>query len=320
MTEKNPFEHKRALAGGGSLRCEDWEELLADALDGQLPAATREQFDAHGAACRVCAELLAQARQGQEWLHFLDDEPEAPAGMVARILEKTSGAAVGVPVAQGGPIPVAPHVLGLPVRHVAWDTRMLMTVAMAFFSIALTLNLVGIRLSDVRLADLTPASLEMTLTRGFYGAKGSLVRYYDNLRLVYEVESKMRDLRQREEMQRTSPQTVPANPQGNGHKNGGKLAPSAKVPVGGELLGETEEAGLDGRSAGPSASLALLASVGMTRNLGDMEGSGFSAALRRSRDDRFEGNEEVRARGSGTLEVGEVVAVFWKVVREGGLA
>ena len=188
MTEKNFFEHKRALAGGGSLSCEDWEELLADALDGQLPAASREQFEAHGASCAVCAELLAQARQGQEWLQFLDYEPEVPAGMVARILEKTSGAAAGVPLAEGGPIPVAPHVLGLPVRRVVWDTRMLMTVAMAFFSIALTLNLVGIRLSDVRLADLTPASLEMTLTRGFYGAKGSLVRYYDNLRLVYEVE------------------------------------------------------------------------------------------------------------------------------------
>lgn len=286
MTEMNPLEHKRALAGGGPLRCEDWEELLADALDGQLPTATREQFEAHGAACRVCAELLAQARQGQEWLQFLDDEPEAPAGMVARILEKTSGAAAGVPLAEGGPIPVGPHVLGLPVRRVVWDTRMLMTVAMAFFSIALTLNLVGIRLTDVRLADLTPASLEMTLTRGFYGAKGSLVRYYDNLRLVYEVESKMRDLRQREEMQRGKPQQreVPANP--NGHKNGGKLVPSAKVPVGGELWGEPEVA-------------SVRRSAISVQNAGDQK------------------QAEAGAGGSG---LGEVIAVFWEVGQEGGLA
>jgi hypothetical protein len=286
MTEKNPFEHKRALAGGGSLSCEDWEELLADALDGQLPTATREQFEAHGAACRVCAELLAQARQGQEWLQFLDDEPEAPAGMVARILEKTSGAAAGLPLAEGGPIPVGPHVLGLPVRRVVWDTRMLMTVAMAFFSIALTLNLVGIRLTDVRLADLTPASLEMTLTRGFYGAKGSLVRYYDNLRLVYEVESKMRDLRQREEMQRGKPQQreVPANP--NGHKNGGKLVPSAKVPVGGELWGEPEVA-------------SVRRSAISVQNAGD---------------------QEQAEAGAGDSGLGEVIAVFWEVGQEGGLA
>ena len=292
MTEKNPFEHKRALAGGGSLSCEDWEELLADALDGQLPATTREQFEAHGAGCPVCAELLARARQGQQWLEFLDGEPEVPAGMVARILEKTSGAAAGIPLAQGGPIPVAPHVLGLPVRRVVWDTRMLMTVAMAFFSIALTLNLVGIRLTDVRLADLTPASLEATLTRGFYGAKGSVVRYYDNLRLVYEVESKMRDLRQREEMQRSKPQQqVPANPQGN--KNGGKLAPSAKVPVGGELWGETVVAGLRDQEAGVQRSAIS------NQNAGDQE--------------------QVEA-GVGGSGLGEVLAVFWKVGQEGGLA
>ena len=36
------------------------------------------------------------------------------------------------------------------------EPRLLMTAAMAFFSIALTLNLTGIRLSAVRLADLRP--------------------------------------------------------------------------------------------------------------------------------------------------------------------
>jgi hypothetical protein len=101
-----------------------------------------------------------------------------------------------------------------------------MTAAMAFFSIALTLNLAGVRLTNLRLSDLTPASLEMNLTRQFYGAKGSLVRYYDNLRLVYEVESKMREIRRVEDTQQSQPeqkQEVPANPSGNGHKNGGKL-------------------------------------------------------------------------------------------------
>ena len=36
------------------------------------------------------------------------------------------------------------------------EPRLLMTAAMAFFSIALTLNLTGVRLSAVRLADLRP--------------------------------------------------------------------------------------------------------------------------------------------------------------------
>lgn len=250
MTERNPFEHKQALAGGGSLSCDEWEMLLAESVDGLLPTEQRIAFDAHGTACPVCAELLKQAQQGREWLHFLEEEPEIPTGMMDRILSKTSGAAAGAPLAIGGGVAthIPVHLLGVPLRRSMWDSRMMMTVAMAFFSLALTLNvalnLAGVRLTSLKLSDLTPASMEMNLTQQFYGAKKSLVQYYDNLRLVYEVESKMRDLRRNEEMQqsapRPQPQTVPQNPRGNGHKNGGKLEPSAPIPQTGTLWGAPE--------------------------------------------------------------------------------
>lgn len=260
MTERNPFEHEPALAGGGSLSCEAWEVLLAEAVDGLLPSEARSPFEAHSADCRVCAELLKQAQQGREWLHFLEDEPAVPAGMMDRILGKTSGAAAGGPLAVGGGVAshIPVHLLGVPLRRSMWDSRMMMTVAMAFFSLALTLNvalnLAGVRLTNLRLADLTPASMEMNLTQQFYGAKKSLVQYYDNLRLVYEVESKMRDLRRNEEMQQSTPQprqqTVPANPRGNGHKNGGKLEPSTAMPRTGRLWGAPELASATVASAG----------------------------------------------------------------------
>jgi len=247
MAERDLFEHRRPLGGSGSLSCDEWELLLTESLDGLLPAGQRADFDAHAAGCSVCAELLEQARQGREWLRFLGPEPEVPAGMVERIVGKTSGSIVaGHPLAAGGAaIPATPHVLGLPVRRVMWDSRMLMTAAMAFFSIALTLNLAGVRLTNLRLSDLTPASMEMNLTRQFYDAKGSVVRYYDNLRLVYEVESRMRDLRRSEQMRQAAPEqkTAPANPSGNSHKNGGKLEPSTKAPLKGALWGSPELAG-----------------------------------------------------------------------------
>jgi hypothetical protein len=250
MKERNPFGQKPAEAGRGPLRCEEWEALLTEALDGLLKADERATFDAHGAECAVCAQLLKHAKQGQEWLQYLGAEPEVPSDLVERIVGKTSGSVVGGPLALAGAASVAApaHLLGLPVRRVMWDTRMLMTAAMAFFSIALTLNLAGVRLTNLKLSDLTPASLEVNLTRQFYGAKGSLVRYYDNLRLVYEVESKMRDLRRSEQMQQPPQQQpqqqreAPANPSGNGHKNGGKLEPATKIPQEGLLWGGPEMA------------------------------------------------------------------------------
>ena len=246
MTERNPFEHKpggpgkESLKQSGALTCEDWEMLLAESLDGLLPAGQCAAFDAHSTECQVCAQLLTDAKQGQEWLGFLEAEPEVPSDLVERIVGKTSGTVAGGPLALPGaaPMAIAPHVLGIPVRRVMWDTRMVMTAAMAFFSIALTLNLAGVKLTNLKLADLTPASMETNLTRQFYDAKKSVAQYYDNLRLVYEVESKMREIRRTEEMQQAQPkQEVPANPQGNGHKNGGKLEPTPKIPQEGAFYG-----------------------------------------------------------------------------------
>ena len=248
MSERNPFEqHPKGLEridrAGRELRCEEWEALLADALDGVMPASDGASFEAHSKECEACAGLLAQSRQGQEWMRFLHHEPEMPADLMERILGRTSGAVAERPLAvYGAPIPAGgAHVLVLPRRRFVWDTRLMMTAAMAFFSIALTLNLAGVRLTDLRLSDLTPANLENSLTRGFYGAKTQVVRYYDNLRFVYEVESKMRELRRDEDAQRPAPlpqQKAPApqnaDPSGtkpaNGHKNGGKLEPAPGVP------------------------------------------------------------------------------------------
>ena len=74
--------------------------------------------------------------------------------------------------------------------HTMLQPRLAMTAAMAFFSIALTLNLTGIHLNQLRASDLKPSSI----MRSCYEAKAKVVRYSDNLRVVYELESRVRDL------------------------------------------------------------------------------------------------------------------------------
>jgi hypothetical protein len=244
MSERNPFDQQpkgtRDAHDSRDLRCEEWETLLADALDGLLPAMDSAMFTAHCGTCAMCAQLLAEAKQGREWMQFLHEEPEIPGDLIERIVSKTSGAVADRPLAvYGAPIPVGTNVLGMPPRRMVWDTRLMMTAAMAFFSIALTLNLVGVRITDLRLSSFTPASMESSLTRQFYGAKSQMVRYYDNLRFVYEVESKVRELRRDEETtrppaqprqeQKPSSENNPAPP--SGHKTGGKLEAVPAVPA-----------------------------------------------------------------------------------------
>src|SRR5882757_4763437 len=108
MSERNPFEPKAAgPAGTGTLLCEEWEALLADALDGSLPPGDAAAFQTHQASCAACLDLFTRARQGQEWMQFLHTEPPVPSDLVTKILASTSGATtveiVGAALAQTKP-------------------------------------------------------------------------------------------------------------------------------------------------------------------------------------------------------------------------
>ncbi|MGA3263084.1 MAG: zf-HC2 domain-containing protein [Terracidiphilus sp.] len=188
--------------------CAQWEMLLADALDGRLRPEDQAVFTAHRSGCPACAALFEEARRGREWLEFLSPEPEVPAGLLDRILAQTGPGQI-----EGfGLMPADSNVLQIPqpwqrpgfmgnLRRFA-EPRLLMTAAMAFFSIALTLNLTGVRLSSLRLAGLRPTAVRSFpnaarsfLERRLTVASTPVIRYYDHSRFVYEVQSRMRELR-----------------------------------------------------------------------------------------------------------------------------
>jgi hypothetical protein len=218
-------ESKFGKKPGSTLKCEEWEALLTDALDGLLPAREAASFTAHSETCANCGDLLAHAKQGQEWLGYLHAEPEIPAGLIGKILEQTVGAgSVPLPViaagAGGGAVAVS-----TPWRRNFHETRLLMTIAMAFFSIALTLDLAGIKPGNFRLSDLRPSQISSALSRQYFGAQKQVVHYYYNLRFMYQLQSRMRELRRNVESQ---PQQQPSNqkqqeqqkPSGTGNKDG----------------------------------------------------------------------------------------------------
>ena len=110
------------------------------------------------------------------------------------------------------------------------EPRLMMTAAMAFFSIALTLNLTGVRLSDLRLSNLRPTAVRSFMERRLTMASTPIIRYYDHLRLVYEVQSRMRELRRTNagrgrrrisSSNNTQPATPGESKQNPPHKDGG---------------------------------------------------------------------------------------------------
>lgn len=214
-----------------SPECGHWETLLADALDGLLRPEEEATFAAHMATCVACTALFEEARRGREWLEFLSPEPEVPAGLLDKILAQTGPGQVagyGIVPSNGSVMPMPqpwqkPGFMGQ-IRRFA-EPRLLMTAAMAFFSIALTLNLTNVRISSLRLSDLRPTAVRSFVERRVTMASTPVIRYYDHLRFIYEMESRMRELRRTSEDGSNQARPKDASPgeskQNPGRKDGG---------------------------------------------------------------------------------------------------
>jgi hypothetical protein len=78
-----------------------------------------------------------------------------------------------------------------PVFAVVRQPRFAMSFGMAFFSVSMVLNLAGVKVSDLRHVDLHPSAI----VRGYHMTTGKVVKYYENIRFVYQIESKVREIK-----------------------------------------------------------------------------------------------------------------------------
>ena len=182
------------------MRCAEFEALLTEAVEGGLSAQLMQLFRGHAQTCPQCRALFAEASTGYESLRSLV-EIEPPTSLLHDILAATSEAdkaeKAATPSAwQRFREQLAPYFA--PVFGNLMQPRVAGSGAMAFFSLTLLLNITGVRVTDVKRVDLTPHAIKTNVERTYIQASARVVKYYDSLRFVYEVESKLRDLRQAE--------------------------------------------------------------------------------------------------------------------------
>jgi len=87
----------------------------------------------------------------------------------------------------------------------------MMSFGMIFFSFSLALNAAGVKPADVAKVDLRPSALR----HAYNDAQIKVVKYYDNIRFVYEIESKVRELKRANTPAEPGPQQQKENRKNN---------------------------------------------------------------------------------------------------------
>src|SRR5258707_1532640 len=176
------------------MQCAEFDALLSQAIDGTLAGERLAAFEAHGHECQLCGPLLQEAEAGRSWLKSLE-EVEPPPDLVTSILLRTTGLAPAHHHVAGMPatswmdrLRELAAMIASPVVAAARQPRFAMSFGMAFFSLSVTLSMAGVKLSDLRHLDLRPSAIR----RSYYQTSGRLVRYYENIRFMYEVEYRWR--------------------------------------------------------------------------------------------------------------------------------
>ncbi|HYX51833.1 MAG TPA: hypothetical protein VE783_00160 [Candidatus Limnocylindrales bacterium] len=178
--------------------CTQFEALLAEALDnlGSLRPEVQREFEAHRLSCGNCGPLWAEVREGMLMLDALE-EVEPPKNLVHNILAATSHAQAGAAGTAGAAVrqPVRKGWLAWASVRPVLSSRFAMSFGMAFFSIGLTLSALGVNMKDVGKMVAHPTMLRKTVVLQYTSVEARVQRYYDNLRLVYEVETRVQGLK-----------------------------------------------------------------------------------------------------------------------------
>src|SRR5262249_4966068 len=183
--------------GQNAIQCSQFEGMLSDALDGILSEEAKGVFEAHAAGCSVCGPMLAEARQGMLWMQGLEDL-EPPKNLVHNILAATSAAQADEKAAPRHSKPNLAIRVWKPIRGALasmMQPKFATSFSMAFFSLSLTLTLAGVKLKDLIHMDWHPSAVGRAIVLEYTQVESKVVRYYKNMRLVYEIESQVHELK-----------------------------------------------------------------------------------------------------------------------------
>jgi hypothetical protein len=161
--------------------CEQTELLLTDYLDGLLQPEQRHAFDLHVHSCERCAPLVAGVTETIGNLHALP-QLELPPRFVYNVLDATLGPREAVT----GWAAVRAWVRGVASPRFAYGALSLAATYLMIVTIS------GVNWKKPKLADLSPVNVSRNVNRRVQMGYARSTKYFSDLRVVYEIQSKLR--------------------------------------------------------------------------------------------------------------------------------
>jgi len=206
------------------MNCVEFEVQLSDYLDGVLGEGDRRVLESHAGECSVCGELMQDARVAVRFMERVS-EVELPPELVTRIVYHAPNGRLRHPLERRSLFGSAFSKWLQPVLQ----PRFAMGMAMTILSFAMLGRCTGVTVNKISPTDLSPVKVWGDLEDKVLRTRDRATKYYENLRLVYEVKSRLKDL---EEQQDAARENVAAP--GRGAAASGNSQSGTSTPEGGK--------------------------------------------------------------------------------------
>ena len=174
------------------MTCAELEILLCDYVDGTLRAEQRTTLESHLAECSACAQMARDVAGVTAFIETVAPA-EPPAELLTRILHH---APQGRQEDTGSPS-WGKRLLGGWMESVL-QPRYVMGMAMTILSFSMLARFAHIEPRQLRPSDLDPVKVWQSIDDRSHRAWDRGVKYYDNLRLVIEIQSRLKEWSEQE--------------------------------------------------------------------------------------------------------------------------
>ncbi len=201
------------------MTCAQFEISFSDYLDGTLPAAEAVALEQHMAGCASCRALGDEISAAVRILRQVEDV-EAPADLITRIAYQAPLGRIRDPLEPQGLISRWVTKWLQPVLQ----PRLVMGMAMTVLSFAMLERCTGVKVQHLQAADLNPVRVWSGVENKTLRMRDRAVKYYENLRWVYEIEVRLRAMQDQQAADATTDGTPSkqqnVDPQRRNDRNG----------------------------------------------------------------------------------------------------